>query len=124
VPWCPNCGVKCSEGLEHCPRCGAELVDAPPRDPERQVVGPEEPSEASAWLTAGVFTTPEAAEIARGYLHAAGIAAEIIDKEMHVQPYGMGLLGEVFLRVPRAELGRATRMLAAAERGQVALPDE
>ncbi len=125
MPWCPRCGVEYREGFDRCSECGVELVAAPPPS------GVEDPGDSegdaappSVWLTAGVFTTPEEAEIARGYLHAAGIAAEIIDKEMHVQPYGMSLLGEVFLRVPPSELGRAKRLLADVERGHAVLPDE
>jgi hypothetical protein len=125
VPWCPKCGVEYREGFDRCSECGVGLVNAPPHLDMSPPAGErDEPRETTDWLTAGVFTTPEEAEIARGFLHAAGIAAAIIDKEMHVQPYGMGLLGEVFLRVPRVELDRAKRLLADAERGHAALPDD
>jgi hypothetical protein len=109
---------------ERCPHCGAPLHPAIARDSAHEAHPEEsEPPPAADWLTAGVFTTLAEAEMARGFLHAAGIAAEIVDKEMHVQPYGMSLLGEVFLRVPSAELGRAKRLLGDAERGHMALPD-
>ena len=124
MPWCPQCGVEYREGFDRCSECGVALTDVPPAGDARLVEGGDEPPSSSDWLTAGVFTTPEEAEIARGFLHAAGIAAEIIDKEMHVQPYGMSLLGEVFLRVPPSELGRAKRLLAEAERGHAILPDD
>ena len=117
MPFCPSCGVEYQEGAARCPACGAPLGGAPRTD------GPARGPATSDWLTAGVFTTPEEAEIARGFLHAAGIPAEIVDKEMHIEPYGMSLLGEVFLRVPSAQLGRAKRLLAEAERGHAALPD-
>ncbi len=121
MPWCPQCGLEYREGFVRCSECGVALVAGPPAagDPADPA-----PAAASEWLTAGVFTTPEEAEIARGFLHAAGVAAEIVDKEMHIQPYGMSLLGEVFLRVPAAELGRAKKLLADAERGRAVLPDE
>ncbi len=125
MPWCPQCGVEYREGFLRCSECGVELVSSPPTGGADVGADPHDAEATmSEWLTAGVFTTPEEAEIARGFLHAAGIAAEVIDKEMHVQPYGMSLLGEVFLRVPPSELGRAKRLLADAERGHVVLPDE
>jgi hypothetical protein len=109
--------VRCSD-------CGVALVDAPPA-PKRQLeqAGDGDPKPGTAWLTAGVFTTPEEAEIARGFLHAAGIPAEIVDKEMHIGPYGMNLLGEIFLRVRPTDLDRAKRLLGEAERGHVSLPE-
>lgn len=122
MSWCPQCGLEYREGFVRCSECGVALVAEPPAAAGE----PADPAPiaTSEWLTAGVFTTPEEAEFARGFLHAAGIAAEIVDKEMHIQPYGMSLLGEVFLRVPPAELGRAKKLLADAERGRAVLPDE
>jgi hypothetical protein len=112
--------VEYREGFARCSECGVELVGTPPGEVHEAAT--RGPATTSEWLTAGVFTTPEEAEIARGFLHSAGIAAEIIDKEMHVQPYGMSLLGEVFIRVPPSELGRAKQLLADAERGHAVLP--
>jgi hypothetical protein len=124
VPWCPQCGVEYREGFVRCSDCGVALVHVPPA-PNRQpgYGGNGEPNPDTTWLTAGVFTTPEEAGIARGFLHAAGIQAEIVDKEMHIGPYGMNLLGEVFLRVRPADLDRAKRLLGEAERGHVTLPE-
>jgi hypothetical protein len=125
VPRCPHCGIEYEEGADRCPSCGAALGGASPvRDADPEAHAGHERGETLGWLTAGVFTTPEEAEIARGFLHTARIPAEILDKEMHIQPYGMSLLGEIFLRVPAAQLGRAKTLLAEAERGYTALPDE
>jgi hypothetical protein len=109
--------VRCSD-------CGVALVHVPPA-PNRQPgqAGDEEPDPETIWLTAGVFTTPEEAELARGFLHGAGIQAQIVDKEMHIGPYGMNLLGEIFLRVRPMDLDRAKRLLGEAERGNVTLPE-
>jgi hypothetical protein len=125
VPRCPRCGIAYGEGADRCPSCGAALGGTVPvRDADPVAHAGDERGEALGWLTAGVFTTPEEAEMARGFLHAAGIPAEILDKEMHIQPYGMSLLGEIFLRVPAAHLGRAKTLLAEAERGHAAFPGE
>jgi len=62
----------------------------------------------------GAFITVEEARLARGLLRELGVAAEIVDREMHVAPYGMALLGEIELLVPPGDEGRARELLGAA----------
>lgn len=116
MPYCPSCGVEYREGFERCSDCDVELVAALP-DEGPAVVDAE-------WVGVAVFTTDEAAGLAVGFLHGEGLQAELLDKMMHVQPYGMGLLGEVVLMVPQADASRARELLAEADLGGVALPED
>lgn len=104
MSWCPACGSEYREGFERCAECDVELVD---RAPERPRIGPE-------WTSVGVFTTSEEAVLARGLLRGCGLVAEVFDREMHVAPYGMALLGEAELLVPPDQAERARAVLASA----------
>ncbi|MBI4917297.1 MAG: DUF2007 domain-containing protein [Acidobacteria bacterium] len=116
MPYCPSCGVEYREGFTRCSDCDVELVAALPPD-EGQAVGDE------SWVAVAAFTTDEAAGLALGFLRGEGLRAEVLDKMMHVQPYGMGLLGEVVLMVPESEAARARELLAEADLGGVALAE-
>ncbi len=116
MPYCPSCGVEYREGFDRCSDCDVELVAVLPPDEGSAAVEQE-------WVAVAAFTTDEAAGLAIGFLRGEGLRAELIDKMMHVQPYGMGLLGEVMIMVPQAEVTRARELLAEAELGGVALAE-
>jgi len=116
MPFCPSCGAEYRGGFTRCSECGVELVADPPVTPR---IGPK-------WVVVAAFTTPEEARFARDYLVGEDVAAEVLDLEMHVQPFGMGLLGEVQLLTPPEVAYRASRLLSAHRLGRIAefdLPD-
>jgi hypothetical protein len=116
VAFCPSCGAEYRDGFTRCSECDEELGATPPAEPR---IGPR-------WVVVATFTTPEEARFARGYLEGEGVAAEVLDLEMHVQPFGMGILGEVQVLTPPEVAHRASRLLSARRLGQIAafdLPD-
>jgi hypothetical protein len=114
MPWCPQCGVEYREGFTECSDCRVGLVNQPLSD---EAAGPPE------WVTVSVYNNLEAAELAQGFLQSEGIEVELASVETHALPTGTGLLGEVFLRVPPAQVERATALLAEADTGAEALAE-
>lgn len=119
MPFCPECGAEYREGFDRCSECDVPLVNEPPSTSESEGPVPDE-----EWVPVAAFTTVEEAELACGLLHAEGIRAEIVDKDMHVQPFGRGILDEVGLLVPRADLARAEAALDQADAGQDELSED
>ena len=116
MPYCPACGVEYREGFKRCSDCDVELV--------AELLDDRSPAaDDQAWVAVAAFTTDEAASLALGFLRGEGLEAELVDRMMHVQPYGMGILGDVLLMVPPAEAARARELLAEADLGGVALPE-
>ncbi|MGE5235017.1 MAG: putative signal transducing protein [Acidobacteriota bacterium] len=70
------------------------------------------------------FTTAEEAQLARGLLQAEGIPAEIVDKQTHPYPYGVGVLEEVTLLVPPDQVERAEAVLDRADAGTDTVTEE
>jgi hypothetical protein len=99
MPWCPQCGVEYREGFTECSDCRVGLVNQPLSD---EAAGPPE------WVTVSVYNNLE---------------VELASVETHALPTGTGLLGEVFLRVPPAQVERATALLAEADTGAEALAE-
>jgi len=111
MPWCPKCGAQYREGFTRCSECGVELTADPP---SAAPVGPE-------WVTVATFASDEEAALARGFLIGRGLQAEILDQQMHIQPYGTVIMGEISLMVPPEEEERARALLAEVEGGDTAL---
>jgi len=76
--------------------------------PARPRIGPQ-------WRSVGAYTTSEEALLVRGLLRGDGLAAEVLDREMHVAPYGMSLLGEIEVLVPPDQEDRARELLSSAQ---------
>jgi len=72
MPYCVRCRFEYREGLDRCPECGGELVDAPLPLPKGEGASP-----AAAWRS----TSPLAAAFAQLQLERAGIpsAARAVD---------------------------------------------
>lgn len=107
MPWCPSCGSEYRAGFGRCSECDVALVDEAPARPR---LGPK-------WRSVGAFTTSEEAQLARGLLRGAGLAAEVLDREMHVAPYGMSLLGQIEVLVPPEQEERARELLRSSQQG-------
>jgi hypothetical protein len=116
MSWCPQCGAEYREGFSTCSECGVGLSDVPPEE-GAGAVGPE-------WVEVASFANLEEAELAQGFLKQAGIPAEVVDRQMHSQPYGMGLLGEIGLAVPPDSETDARACLTQADKGEAGLPEE
>lgn len=113
MPWCVECGAEYRDGIERCTDCGRELVATLP-----SVESGAEPT----WVEAGVFPSLEAAELAQGYLQAAGIEAELRDPDPGHHQVMPGSAA-VALAVAPAQLEMARHLLEAAERGDVAMSE-
>ncbi len=118
MPWCPDCGAEYREGFRQCSECGVPLVDAPPAAQQP----PAEPG--PAWVDIASYATAEEAQLARGLLEEQGIAAEVVDRHVVMNPFPQVDEAEVLLLVAPEDAERADVVLAQAEAGEDALPDD
>ncbi len=118
MPWCPECGVEYREGFSRCSECDVPLVDAPPAKP--QALGAPGP----AWVEVASYTTAEEAHLAQGLLADEGIAAEVVDRHVVLNPFPQVDEAEVLLLVAPADAERADAVLAEAEAGEDAIPED
>jgi hypothetical protein len=93
-------------------------VDAPPAAQQP----PAEPG--PAWVNIASYTTAEEAQLARGLLEEQGIAAEVVDRHVVMNPFPQVDEAEVLLLVAPEDAERADVVLAQAEAGEDALPDD
>lgn len=63
------------------------------------------------WEVVRTLGTEEEAALIAGYLESQGIRAEIESLLFHQEPVNFGRLGEVRVKVPGAEAGRARQLL-------------
>ena len=63
------------------------------------------------WEVVRTLGTEEEAALIAGYLESQGIRAEIESLLFHQEPVNFGRLGEVRVKVPSAEAGRARQLL-------------
>jgi hypothetical protein len=118
MPWCPECGAEYREGFNRCSECGIPLVNEPPPGTEQPAeLGPE-------WVEVAGYTTVEEARLAQGLLEEQGIPAEVVDKHVVLNPFPQVDEAEVLLLVAPADLDRADAVLAEAEAGRDALPED
>ena len=118
MTWCPECGVEYREGFARCSDCGVALVNQPPP-------GAGQPSEPGPeWVEVAGYTTVEEARLAQGLLEEQGIAAEVMDKQVVLNPFPQVDEAEVLLLVAPSDLERADSVLAEAEAGRDALPED
>ena len=118
MPWCPECGAEFREGFTRCSECGVLLVNEPPP-------GTEQPAEPGPeWVEVAGYTTVEEARLAQGLLEEQGIPAEVVDKHVVLNPFPQVDEAEVLLLVAPADLDRADAVLAEAEAGRDALPED
>ena len=113
MPWCPECRVEYRDGFVRCSECQVELVAAFPRTATGM---------SREWVEVGVFPTPEAAELAQGYLQGAGIEAELRDPDPghhEVLPAGVW----VALVVAPDSVAVARQLLDEAEKGQAVVSE-
>lgn len=113
MPWCVECRAEYREGVERCTECQRELV---------AILPPAEAGGGSAWVEVGAFPSLEAAELAQGYLRAAGIEAELRDPDPGHHDVIPGV-ATVALAVAPEVLDAARQLLEAAERGDVAVSE-
>ena len=118
MPWCPQCGAEYREGFSRCSECGVALVEAPPSKPQR----PAEPG--PEWVEIASYTTAEEARLAQGLLQEQDIPAEVIDKHVVLNPFPQVDEAEVLLLVPPEHAEQADAVLAGAEAGEDALPED
>jgi len=118
MPWCPECGAEFREGFTRCSECGVLLVNEPPPETEQ----PAEPG--PEWVEVAGYTTVEEARLAQGLLEEQGIPAEVVDKHVVLNPFPQVDEAEVLLLVAPADLDRADAVLAEAEAGRDALPED
>ena len=118
MPWCPDCGAEYREGFNRCSECGVSLVDAPPV----RLQPPEEPG--PAWVEVASYTTAEEARLAQGLLEGQGIAAEVVDRHVVLNPFPQVDEAEVLLLVAPEDAERADAVLAQAEAGDDTLSED
>jgi hypothetical protein len=118
MPWCPKCGAEYREGFARCSECDAELVDSPPPSLQTQ----SEPG--PAWVEVASYTTVEEARLAQGLLEEHGIAAEVVDKHVVLNPFPQVDEAEVLLLVGPDNAERADTVLAQADAGEDTLPED
>jgi hypothetical protein len=122
MPWCPQCGAEYREGFTECSECRVALVAEPPR-PQPPAEDPDAPVPEPNWVTVGVFTSNEEARLAQGFLRGEGISSAILFDRERDEELGLGVIGDVEIKVPPSDLVRARALLADAERGVVALDE-
>ena len=118
MPWCPQCGAEYRGGFSRCSECGVALVDELPSKPQR----PAEPG--PEWVEIASYTTAEEARLAQGLLQEQDIPAEVIDKHVVLNPFPQVDEAEVLLLVPPEHAEQADAVLAGAEAGEDALPED
>ena len=118
MPWCPECGAEYREGFATCSECGVALTDAPP-------AGSQPPAEPGPeWVDVASYTTAEEAHLARGLLAEQGIAAEVVDRHVVMNPFPQVDEAEVLLLVAPEDAERADAVLAQAESGEDTLGED
>ena len=113
MAWCPECRVEYREGFDRCSECQVALVAALPEDSD---------GDGLEWVEVGVFPTPEAAELAQGYLQGAGVEAELRDPDPghhEVLPAGVW----VALAVAPDSVAVARQLLEEADKGKAAVSE-
>jgi hypothetical protein len=95
-----------------------EHLDALPSKPQR----PAEPG--PEWVEIASYTTAEEARLAQGLLQEQDIPAEVIDKHVVLNPFPKVDEAEVLLLVPPEQAEQADAVLARAEAGEDALPED
>ncbi|MBZ5588288.1 MAG: DUF2007 domain-containing protein [Acidobacteriia bacterium] len=118
MPWCPKCGEEYREGFTRCSECGVALVAVPPAKSEALA----EPG--PAWVEVASYTTAEEARLAQGLLEEQGIAAEVVDKHVVLNPFPQVDEAEVLLLVAPEDAERADAVLAQAEAGDDTLSED
>ena len=118
MSWCPQCGAEYREGFSRCSECGVALVDALPSKPQRPAESRPE------WVEIASYTTAEEARLAQGLLQEQDIPAEVIDKHVVLNPFPQVDEAEVLLLVPPEQAEQADAVLARAEAGEDALPED
>jgi len=111
MPWCPECGAEYREGFASCSECGVALTDTPPAGGAPSAPGPE-------WVEVAAYTTGEEAHLAQGLLAERGIAAEVVDRHVVLNPFPQVDEAEVLLLVAPEDAERADAVLAEAEAGE------
>jgi len=107
MPWCVECRAEYREGIERCTECQRELV---------AVLPPAQAGRGPAWIEVGTFPSLEAAELAQGYLEAAGIEAEVRAPDPGHHEVMPGVT-TVALAVAPEVVDTARQLIEAAERG-------
>ncbi len=118
MPWCPECGAEFGDEFTRCSRCGVALVDRPP-DGVKRPARPE-----PEWVETARYPTTEEAHLAQGLLRERGIASEVVDKHVVLNPFPQVDEAEVLLLVAPGDRERAGAVLAEAEAGEDTLPED
>ena len=113
MPWCVECRAEYREGIERCTECQRELV---------AVLPPAQAGRGPAWIEVGTFPSLEAAELAQGYLEAAGIESEVRDPDPGHHEVMPGVT-TVALAVAPEVVDTARQLIEAAERGDATVSE-
>ena len=113
MPWCVECRAEYREGIERCTEGQRELV---------AVLPPAQAGRGPAWIEVGTFPSLEAAELAQGYLEAAGIEAEVRDPDPGHHEVMPGVT-TVALAVAPEVVDTARQLIEAAERGDATVSE-
>ena len=118
MPWCPECGAEYRDGFTRCSECGVGLLNSP----HPSVQTPPEPG--PAWVEVASYTTVEEAHLAQGLLEDHGIAAEVVDRHVVLNPFPQVDEAEVLLLVGPEDADRADALLAQADAGEDTIPED
>ena len=77
----------------------------------------------SDWEIVETFGSEEEASLVSGFLATQGIDARVESLRFHQEPMNFGALSEVRVLVPKADLERATALVAAREEGEGSLAE-